>query len=279
MIETAYIDDLQIHPGTISLKSMSMGSPAPRAIADVRPNDHGVTDSTNYYGARSIELIGQVVASNKADMWAALDDLKGSLVLGSTHILKFRREGLDFDEQATVRVDSTVDVPLGPMPSAFLQFGVSLLAADPRFYTTTQSQGSYDPTDTGSGGLSFNLDFELDFNSSSGAQLSVDNEGNVNTPPVFVITGPVTNPIIDNDTTGQSIYTQGLELSTGDTIEIDTQSRTVLLGGTTARPDLIDVSQTDWFYLRPGVNLLRMRGTDMSSGETELAVTYRSARV
>lgn len=281
MIEYAYLDNLQIHGGSnYGLINMGMGSPAPRAVADLRPSDHGATDATAYYGPRIFELIGNITAASMAALWEAADELKGSLVLGSTHTLRFRREGLTFDEQAVVRVDSPVDMPTGPMPSPLLMWGVSLLAPDPRIYTTTENSGSYDPTDSGTGGLSFPLDFPLDFGvSDTAGRLTVENEGNVSSPPTFVITGPVTNPIIDNDTTGQSIYTQDTALSTGDTLTIDTAAKTVVLNGTTSRPDLISVSLTDWFYIRPGSNQLRLRGSDMESTETELAVTFRNARI
>jgi len=117
------------------------------------------------------------------------------------------------------------------------------------------------------------------FNASGDAQLSVENEGTIASPPVFTITGPVTNPIIDNDTTGQSIYTQETALSAGQTLTIDVANRSVVLDGTTGRPDLINVALTNWFSIRPGVNQLRLRGSDMASTQTNLAVTFRNARI
>lgn len=281
MIESAYIDALQIHStATYGLTEFGMGSPAPRAVTENRPSAHGATDSTAWYGPRIFQVTGYIQAASRADLWAAVDNLKGSLVLGTTHTLKFRRQGLTYDEQATVRVDSPVDIPLTIFPGNLLQFGVSLFSADPRLYTTTLNAGSYDPTSSGSGGLTFGLDFPLVFNASlTSGQLSVTNEGNIDSPPVFIITGPVTNPIIDNDSTGDSIYTQSLALTAGQTLTLDVQSREVTLDGGTSRPDLIDVSLTDWFNIVPGTNLLRLRGSSMSAGATALAVTFRNARI
>ncbi len=281
MLTSAYIDDLQIHGGAgYGLTDFQVGSPAPRAVTDLRPSDHGATDDTRFYGGRALELIGLIQASSTADLWPLADALKAKLVLGSLHVLKFRRSGLDYDERCLVRVDSEVAMPLLLGSTKLLRYGVSLFAPDPRFYSDTLSTGAYDPTDSGEGGLDFNLDFELVFNGAGGAaRLSAVNEGTVPTPPTFTITGPVTNPIIDNDTTGESLYTQDCALSAGDTLEIDMGARTVLLAGTTSRPDLIDVSLTDWFYLAPGTNLLRLRGSGMSAGVTELAVSFRSARI
>lgn len=280
MIESLTIDSFSFTDTNIGLMGFSMGSPAPRAVADMRPSNHGVLDATNYYGPRTFEVTGRVVADSMDELWPLVDNLKGSLVLGSYHTMIFRRQGLSYDERCLVRVDSPVDIPLTTMPSPVIFFGVSLLAIDPRIYTNTLSSGSYDPTDAGSGGLSFALDFPLDFEASStSGHLTVTNEGNISSPPVIVITGPVTNPIVDNDTTGQSIYTQALALTASDTLTLDVAARTVVLNGTTSRPDLLDSSLTEWFNIAPGVNQLRLRGTGMSAGATQLVVSFRSARI
>lgn len=280
MLESAYIGDLQIHGGdTYGITGFDVGSPGPRAVTDLRPSEHGATDDTRYYGPRIVEVTGRIVAADSEGLWAASDALKASLSLGAWRVLRFRRSGLSYDERALVRVDSPVDMPLVMGTERYLAFGVSLFAADPRLYSDTLSSSSYDPTDAGTGGLSFPLDFPLDFDVSGSSQLEAVNEGTISTPPSFVVTGPVVNPIIDNDTTGLSIYTQELELAPGDFITVDVATRTLLLAGTTARPDLINVALTDWWYLEPGTNLLRLRGSGMSAGATELAVTFRSARI
>lgn len=276
MIDYLHVDDLLL-PG---VESFTMGSPAPRAVVDARPTDHGATDATLYYGPRSFELIGSVTAASFADLWAAIDNIKGKLVLGSVHVIRFRRTGLAFDEQAVVRVDSPVDIPLTPMPSPYLNFGVSLFAADPRIYTSTQVQGTYDPSSSGTGGLFFPLTFPLNFNvSDTAGRLTVDHEGNIATPPVFVITGPVTNPILDLDTLSRSIYTRDTTLAAGDILTIDVAARSVVLNGTTSRPDLINTALTDWFYIAPGSNQLRLRGSGMVAAQTQLAVSFRHARI
>lgn len=281
MILTAEIDGFAIHGGGngVALTSIEVGSPQPRQVVGSRPWQHGASDATRFYGPRLIALTGSIQAASLAELWQLLDDLKGSLALGSERTLTFERDGLGYAETIVVRVDSPVDVPItAGMVQPYLAWGVSLLAPDPRFYGP-QSSGSYDPTTTGDGGLVFSLDFPLVFEGDGSATLTVTNEGNIETPPVFTITGPVVNPIIDNDSTGESIYTTGLDLDTGDTVVIDVAARQVLLGGTTNRPDLIDSSTTTWFDLQPGSNQLRLRGTGMSATETELAVSFNPARI
>lgn len=281
MVTSAYVDDLQIHGGsTYKLREATLGAPAPRAVTDVKPNDHGAVDATNYYGPRSIELSGYVVATSFDAMWDAVDELKGKLALGSSHTFKFQRQGRSFEEQVIMRVDSSVDILAKPMPSPMIEWGVSLFCADPRLYSATLSTGSYDPTTSGTAGLVFPLTFPLGFGSAgAGAYLTVDNQGNVDSPPTFTIQGPVTNPIIDNDSIGKSIYCTSLALTSSDYLTISTADKTVYLNGTTSRPDLIDASQTVWFNLQPGINQLRLRGSSMSAGTTSLGISFRSARI
>lgn len=280
VIEYVYLDALQIHKaGGFGVTQMTLGSPAPRAVAENRPSGHGAVDATSFYGPRVIELTGFVQASSFADFWPKVDDLLGGLALGSEHVLRFRRLGDTFDLQTTVRVDSSVDLPVGDVPRPFARWGVSLFCRDPRLYADLTS-GAYDPTDAGSGGLVFPLGFPLVFGASgvSGA-LQVENAGNVSTPPVLVVTGPVTNPILDNDTTGLAIHTRDCGLAAGDTLTLDVRRRTAVLNGTTPRPDLVNASLTTWWELRPGFNQIRMRGSAMASSQTELAVTFRPARI
>lgn len=284
MVESCYLDGLQIHEtGTFSLVEFGLGSPSPRTASDDRPFAHGAVDETRYYGPRIVPVRGEVWGSDFAAFWQAVDDLKGACRLsrdGSLKVLKFRRAGLSFDERMLVRVASTVDVVPPPGGSTFSEFGFELFAPDPRIYSDTLTTASYDPTTTGSGGLGFPLDFPIVFIGDGSSTLAAVNDGNIDTPPVFTITGPVVNPIIDNEMTGESITTKSLSLSAGEVMEIDVGARVArLLPGGTSRPDLIDSSLTTWFELAPGTNSIRMRGTGMSSGSTLLAVAHRAARI
>lgn len=232
MIETMFIDDLQVHGGTVyGVSQFSIGSPAPRAVTESRPSAHGASDDTRFYGPRTMEVVGRVLATDTASLWPLVDALKGALRLGSWHVLKFRRAGLTYDERALVRVDSPVDIPLVLGSVRMVTFGVSLFAPDPRIYSDTLSSGVYDPTTTtGGSSLTFPVTFPVSFGGDdSSATLDVVNEGNIDTPAVFTITGPVVNPVIVNETTGERITTTGLDLSEGEEVIIDAAARSVNL--------------------------------------------------
>lgn len=281
MIVEAYVDGTQIHggPSDIAISTFARSVP-PRIVRDLRPDQHGEVVSTRHYGAAVYSLTGFVRGATVAAAHETFDELRRLLVLnGEDHTFTFRREGFDFDEQFAFRLNGNIDAPWSSS-SRLIRWGCELVSADPRLYSATEVSASYDPEEEGFGGLFFPLEFPLDFGvDDTSSRLTVDHEGTVPTPPVFVVTGPVTNPIIDNETTGLSIHTTETELASGDTLTFDVASRNVILGGTTSRPDLIDVVPTDWFFIVPGVNQLRLRGDDMALGETELAVTFRNARI
>jgi hypothetical protein len=100
----------------------------------------------------------------------------------------------------------------------------------------------------------------------------------------------VVTPIIDNLTTGESIYTQSVSLAAGDQLviypfetsdalfEIPTGRKRIELNGVN-RPDLVDARLTRWWKLAPGENILRLRGSGMAGGQTRLDLRFRDARI
>jgi hypothetical protein len=277
MIESLSIGTEQLHEtANFSIVSFKIGKPAPRAAAGTVPTGHGTYDVTSFYGPRVYEVVGEVWGSDNSDFWQAYDRLITALVLDGLKTMTFRRVGRTFDEQALVRIDGELDSLL-ENPSPFTRFGFSLVSPDPRIYSAVQKTGIFDPTLAGGSGLTFPLAFELGFGDDV-SPFSVINEGNISTPAVFTVEGPATNFSILNDTTGERIVTTA-DLELGESLVIDTSSRTAKLNGETDRADLIDSSQTTWFELVKGTNVLRLNGSGFSEGETSLNVNFRDARM
>jgi hypothetical protein len=292
VITSVWVDDEQIHrTPSYALSSISgMGKPAPRQDKTDRVRGHGVVDSTTYYDARVLQLQGRCAGATTEALPDLLDTLEALFALdGADHVLRFTRQGRAFDEFVRFRVASDFQYDLAGAVRV-VKWSVSLLAADPRIYRADVTEGVYVPTAAGdTGGVSFPLSFPLEFSGSSGAAAGMEltNGGNFPTPPVWTITGPVVNPTIVSDLPGApAIATVGCALNAGDTLVIDVASRSVLLGGVTERPDLIDASQTSWFELPgksasnpTGVTTVRLGGSGMDPAATSLAVSYHDARI
>ena len=92
-----------------------------------------------------------------------------------------------------------------------------------------------------------------------GGEFTVTNEGNATAWPVWRVTGPITGLIIEHADTGQVLqFNPGWTLDAGQTLEIDTEHKTVLLVGSgVARQS--ELWGRGWFGLRPGPNRIRFR--------------------
>lgn len=278
MVESAYLAELQIHGGASIALQRFRHAPVPRRESVPVPRGDGELDFSRFYSGAVVELAGFVRGDTVGGAIETLDVLRAALALGGGGLeLRFRRAGRDFDELCTVRQNGAIDAPLEGL-SRVIGFAVDFIAADPRIYSSTLRTGAYDPTDGVSGGLSFPLNFPLVFAATSGAALDVTNAGTRSTPPTYTIAGPARNPIVDNETTGASLYTTGVDLAAGEELTIDVARRRVVLGGT-SRPDLIAGAPSVWGDLAPGPNRLRMRGDGFSAGLTELGVAFRDARI
>jgi hypothetical protein len=103
------------------------------------------------------------------------------------------------------------------------------------------------------GGAKFPWTFPVNFGPSTGGTLAAVNNGLYPAKPVFKITGPVTNPKINNPLTGQYIRVN-LALQSGDVLTIDTGSRVVRLNGVN-RNNALDVGSSLFTIPVGGVNL------------------------
>lgn len=290
MLERAWVDALKIHDvaelATIahSLRSVrGLGSPPPKRASSSRPRGHGSTSRTRWYQERIIDLVGYTNAGSIGATQTAIDELKGAFALGAERIFRFRRSAFAEDDQVAFRVASELNAP-GEGYQKTVRWDVSIEAPDPRIYGAALKSGTYDPTAFAmASGADVPLMFPLMFGAAGEMpeHLHVTNAGNFETPPVFTITGPATNPIIDNETTDEHIYTKNLALLAGETLVIDVAKKTARLGGPvgTLRLDVIDPAPTTWFELVKGENMLRLRGADFVAAQTSLVASFRDARI
>lgn len=150
------------------------------------------------------------------------------------------------------------------------------VASDPKRYAVVET---ISPTvglpSPGIGGLTFPLTFPLSFGTpGTPGSTTVTNTGEAATWPVYTLTGPITGPVI---TTGNSIlrFAGDFELGLGQTIIVDTDSRSVLLDGV-SRPDLL--TQREWTHLPPQQEtVVALNGTGTYDPAAGLTVSFRPA--
>lgn len=157
---------------------------------------------------------------------------------------------------------------------------VELKALDPRIYSSEEH--SLDPpvgqySLAGVGGVTFPMLMPLKFNSTpQPANVGiVRNAGTYPTPAVIRIFGPITDPVLENMSTGEDLVFN-TTLGVGEYLEIDLDVHTIRLNGVAPRANTLDRVNSSWFLIEPGVWMFRLRGSDTNYLGT-FDVTWRDA--
>jgi len=146
-------------------------------------------------------------------------------------------------------------------------------AEDPRIYddaVVTVSLILGVPLTTG---FAFNLGFPFGYGAPASPDgVTVTNYGNRPAPATITIPGPVTNPVIYNDTTS-NVLSFSIDVASGDYLVVDLGNRTVKLNGSVSRRGAL--LEPDWFMLEVGSNFIRYRAE--AGGSNPASIAYRNA--
>lgn len=141
---------------------------------------------------------------------------------------------------------------------------VELVATDPRIYAAAESSGSTG-FPSGGTGRTYPRTYPRVYGAAgTGGVVSAENAGSVAVPWQAQITGPWTNPTITHVGLGLTL-TINVTLDAGQTLNIDSGERSILLGGTASRYGSL-VQPASWFDLEPGSNEIRFGGAAGSGG-------------
>lgn len=236
-------------------KINGLDSAPPRTTErDHEGTDGGFMDA-EFEKGRSVTLEGTVYAVNSA-MEPYLDELKANWALSRTLVpLYFKKPGVTervlFVKPLGCRYDFDEAARLGQADIQFQAF-----AEDPRVYNSTLIVSNVSQGEKITTGRSYPKSYPYSYGATPivvGTYVIVD--GNRPTPPVFTFSGPLDNPQIINESTGESLIFD-ISLTIGDTMVVDTKTRTILVNGENRRSSL---RSPNWFFLQPGNNYIRFR--------------------
>jgi hypothetical protein len=108
------------------------------------------------------------------------------------------------------------------------------------------------------------------------ADTEVDNDGDVETWPLWTVTGPGVGPVLRNLTTGKAIDLTGVSLGAGETVEIDTRPgfKTVRRGdGSNLYGEMVTPPSSLWPLVK-GSNSLRLE-MSATTADTSFALRYQ----
>ena len=252
-------------------------------LPDLRTSDrtrlrrHGMLPGDDFAAGRTITVDVPIIAAGSA-FAAAVDAFAAAFGLteagGQLAPLVFQVPGIAGGgvRRMLARVRKRA-LPVGPAWAANGAIAsVMLDCPDPRIYDNAEQSVATSLAATPTG-HTWNNTWPLSWGTAGvSGSISADNAGDFPTPPAFRIDGPVTNPSVENITDGLTLgFT--ITLGSGEFLEVDSDARTVLLGGTASRYSTLTTAQ--WFDLQPGVTELKFRGT--TTGAPQLTATWRSA--
>lgn len=273
------VGDLVLGPGTPYMVHDldGLGAPAYRVSDVPRPQDHGEDPGADYLAGRNVTLKVSIHGADPADVVALADALLGawrgpqppSPAAARPLTLRMHggRERRLVGRPRRAAVESKV---VGNRVEATLEYH----GWDPRLYAEDPSAGNTTLPES-SGGRSYPLTFDRTYGAagSAGTVLAV-NAGNFPTRPVATITGPASNPRLENVTAGETLAFDYV-LGAGSTLVVDFDARTVLEGGSSSRYFAVRPGSV-WWQLAPGLNEVRFRA-DAPDPSARLDLTWRSA--
>ncbi len=234
-----------------------------------RSQQHGTFPSRDWLGGRTIAM--SIEADSMTADWESL--LAGLITTPEELPLVFQIPG-----QTARRVYARCRRRGFLIGEEFNQgagtIAVEFFASDPRQYDdalTSLTTG----LPTLSGGLTFPATAPFVFGSpGSGGALAATNTGSFEAPYVVVFNGPLVAPSITHTAQSKTLLAAGANLAAGETLVLDSVSKTALLNGTASRYSWL--SNPQWFTLEPGANNLQFSA---ASGTGSCDVRYRGVHL
>lgn len=252
------------------------GPPVQGAGVIPRSGDHGAWASPQYYAARTPTLTCTASAQSQALRDVARAQLQQAVPVSDLAILRYDEP---IPKQALVRRSGTLTEAYPTL--ADVTFTIGLVAPDMRKYGTVQKSLTITQLPPGAGGgmvVPFTVPFTLDAAPPPGTAFC-ENAGNFGSPPIVVITGPITAPQLINLTTGQTVSWSQVTVPAGETLTVDFLNRQAWLnallvpsmpgmslgGGAYVSADI----SSAWWVLAPGSNSVELAGIADSAATAE----------
>jgi hypothetical protein len=256
-----------------SVEGWRSGAPLRVSLED-RPQRDGSFDAPSFRGSRVVTMMGRAVAPDPVAAELAMYRFKALLADGSglkplvAHELANRL-------RAEVRLSDLPRAELRPGRVEF-DFQAVFVAPDPLLYSADLSTFTLTlPATSTLGGMTvpFTVPMTVAAPAGSTGEKNTFNAGTFPTFPTVTIQGPVTDPVLENVTTGRRLRLK-YTLASADSLVVDFDNGMVLLNGNTPVGAL--ASGSSFWPLVKGNNLIRYTAFTGASG-APATISYRSA--
>ena len=252
------------------------GLPGIRNQDDNRGFNDGMFTGRDFLAGRYISIIIQTYGANGNSAQVNFDTLQRALLPqeSGTTPLYFKFPTAASDQFINVRVRGLTTSVTPEYTYGQITSQLELFAPDPLYYNSNQQTASLDYTPPG--GRTYNRVYNLEYGGGSVLiTTTITNNGWATTYPVITLNGPITNPVVGNQTQSKSLTFTGTYTNT-DNLTIDLYNKLITLNGNPARNLLVS---GEWFSAQPGNNLFYLTGAPGSTtvGITGGTVTWNSA--
>lgn len=255
-----------------------------RDSREANPSRHGETAYQSYYGGKAITIEGTIFAGNLTklrNMIAALQIAFSDLNEYPLYIYNYSGYQTS-TPQAYINCKKAAPINIEEANTSrrmIRNFSITLRAADPFVYSTTENTAYIVPTKSTSIGRIYNRVYNLTYNNIAYNLdgIYATNNGTFNKSPKFRIYGAFTNPFIYNYTTSQKILIN-YSADSGDYIEYDLNNHTLVDSNGVSIISALDISSDD-FYLKPGQNSIGFGDPNPDIGTTTLEIKYRDSYI
>ena len=255
---------LRIGPGTpYRLRSVpeGLGTP-PTRTADIAPMvDDGVYAAGDWSEQRTISAAVNIMPESEspAEVQELAHALAGAWRPSTMDLPLLMRLASDTTYMALGR-PRRCELDLSTLKSGHAVAGLQFVATDPRLYGATERTITV-PLGSGvMGGADFDLAFDLAFGGVSGLG-QAQNDGTAETWPLVTIAGIVTDPWLENVTTGEVLRLDVTMTAANDVLVIDMRRRSITLNGANMLGAISTAGGSRFWPLIPGANLLAFRAT------------------
>lgn len=242
---------------------------------------HGTTDRGFLLQPRTLQLVIWCFAQDEDAYFAQRDELMAIFAPGDAP-LQLRLTAGSRVRQIDCHFAGDLALPTSDRTGYIHKVGISLTANDPTWYDPTSVAVSFG---LAAGSNAMNVPLAIPWNigtSTIDQTITVPYTGTWRTHPVITITGPITNPVVQNETTGEVLDFTGTAVGLGDTYTIDTRygAKTVTnAAGDNKLAELLDTSDLSTFHIAArtevpgGLNDLRVTGSG-ATASTQAYIAY-----
>jgi phage-related protein len=251
--------------------------PAIRNQDDNRGYNDGMFSGRDFLSGRTVSIIFNTFGDSNGSAQTNYNTIQRTLLpqTSGTTPLFFKFPNSPTSEQfvnARVRALRTSVDP--NYTYGYITSQVDFFCPDPNYYNSNLQTANM--LISAALGRTYNREFNYTYGGgSSSVTTTISNIGWATTYPTITIQGPITNPIIGNTTTGNTLNFTGT-YSALDILEIDLYNQLITLNGNPARNLLISGT---WFDAPPGNSNFFFTGSSTLAGTTQATVSWYSAYI